>query len=639
MSRAPLVTRAPATAILLLTLLVSTLSLSMGALLDAVLAAPAQAHTGPATRTSTSGTPRTATDTATTPLKMTITSLSPTAIPRKGAITISGVLSNASKEDWSDVNVYPFVSTTPITSRDDLALAAATQDDADVGPRLTDSRTMAPVGDLSPGDTVPFSLRIPVASLGISGDPGVYWIGVHALGASSKGRDRVADGRARTFIPLLPRGRTTSAPVPVSLVLSLRERVRRDAEGRVAGPTRWTRLTGPEGRLTHLTDLAASAGTAPVSWVVDPAVLDALDDLARGNRKLALGPRRGSGSSPDASPSASEPGSGSGSPSGSPTASASPSAEPSSPASPPTPDASAQGRASAVLDQALSSIRGNDLLRLGYADPDTVALARRKPSLLTRADQVAGRSMEARDLQGARAVVPPDGFFDPDLLDRLPRDAVMLLADQGRDRGVPPSTRLPTGQQLVLADSRASAGGPGPSRTYDALAVRQRVLADAALEQLDPSLDGAPRPIVVQLPTALGPRAFWRSADFFGALEQRPGSALTPLQHAATTTFDGSLPYGRAQLRGEIGEANVAATRLLAHTGTVFGHLLASENDVSDTLVGAALATSSYNARSSRRIAVRQAQDLDGLVPCPDGARPGEPRHRLRHPLGRVRAR
>ena len=39
--------------------------------------------------------------------------------------------------------------------------------------------------------------------MGITGEPGVYWIGVHALGSNADGRDLVADGRARTFIPLV----------------------------------------------------------------------------------------------------------------------------------------------------------------------------------------------------------------------------------------------------------------------------------------------------------------------------------------------------------------------------------------------------------------------------------------------------
>ena len=54
------------------------------------------------------------------------------------------------------------------------------------------------------------------SSLGAD-EPGVYWFGVHALGTNAAGRDAVADGRARTFLPYVPpkdRGR----PIDTALV-------------------------------------------------------------------------------------------------------------------------------------------------------------------------------------------------------------------------------------------------------------------------------------------------------------------------------------------------------------------------------------------------------------------------------------
>ena len=133
---------------------------------------------------------------------------------------------------------------------------------------------------------------MPVSSLPISGEPGVYWIGVHALGSSPEGRDVVADGRARTFIPLVPPAIARKRTVPVSVVLPLRDRARRDADGSLNGPTRWVNLTKPEGRLSRLADFGASAGSAPVSWLVDASILDALSDFGDGNPPLSLGPPR-----------------------------------------------------------------------------------------------------------------------------------------------------------------------------------------------------------------------------------------------------------------------------------------------------------------------------------------------------------
>ena len=96
--------------------------------------------------------------------------------------------------------------------------------------------------------------------LPIPGDPGVYWIGVHALGTNRSGS---RPGRRRTRAHVHPaRADATGPPgrtVPMSVVPPVRE-ARRDADGSLNGPTRWVHLHGPEGRLDRLADFGASAG-------------------------------------------------------------------------------------------------------------------------------------------------------------------------------------------------------------------------------------------------------------------------------------------------------------------------------------------------------------------------------------------
>ncbi len=320
---------------------------------------------------------RPAADEDDTPLSITLTAMTPSEIPRKGAITLTGVVANTSDEPWTDINVSPFIAREPITTRDELAEAAESDPDSAVGDRLTDPGSYVTVDELAPGKSAPFRLRIPVSTLPISGDPGVYWIGVHALGTSLDGRDAVADGRARTFIPLVPPQIARERTVPVSVVLPLRDRARRDADGSLNGPTRWVNLTRSDGRLTRLADFGASAGDAPVSWLVDAAVLDALSDFADGNPPLSLGPPRraeeGGGEdgeeedpdNPDASP---------GEPDEESSEDPSPSASPNT--GPGAPDEATRERTRSVLETFLSSTRSNPVYALGYADPDVVALAR-----------------------------------------------------------------------------------------------------------------------------------------------------------------------------------------------------------------------------------------------------------------------
>lgn len=545
--------------------------------------------------------------------------MSPPQIPRKGAISLTGVVTNSSEEDWEDVNVAPFVSATPITTRDELATAAATAPDVAAGERLTDAGTYASVGDLGPGDRASFSIRVPVASLAISGDPGVYWIGVHALGAGAAGRDLVADGRVRTFIPLVEPA-AARRKASVSVVLPLRERARRAGDGSLNSPDRWARLTAPEGRLTRVVDFGASAGPADLSWIVDPAVLDALEDYGRGNPPLSLGSARRD-QDPDDDPDE-QPGDQPGEePGGEPSApdSVGPSPSPGSSTAPErsilsgAPDRMERTRASSVLQTFLANARENDhdLLTLSYADADVAALARRAPGLVRRATNLSARRIASRKLTGRPVVAPPEGFFDPDLLDAVPRDSVMVLSDEGQLQS-PVSSTLPSGQELLLGDERAAAGGPAPTAADDPLALRQRILSEAALEVSK----GAepPRPIVVVVPSGWDPGARWRQADFFGGLDTVPWVGLAPLPRNPTTTYDGRLTYTPAQEAEEIRDRNVAATGTLIRTGVLLGQLLANENTVEDQLAGAALQASSYGARPTPRVAAAQVLALDATA-------------------------
>ena len=56
-----------------------------------------------------------------TPLSVQMTGMSPAVIPTKGRLVIRGVVTNVSPETWSDINVAPFMSAEPMTTRDELA--------------------------------------------------------------------------------------------------------------------------------------------------------------------------------------------------------------------------------------------------------------------------------------------------------------------------------------------------------------------------------------------------------------------------------------------------------------------------------------------------------------------------------------
>src|SRR4051812_27742328 len=60
------------------------------------------------------------------PLSVSIDQLTPSTIPADGVVRISGFVTNNDTQTWSTINVWPFISPTPLTTPEQLAEAAAT---------------------------------------------------------------------------------------------------------------------------------------------------------------------------------------------------------------------------------------------------------------------------------------------------------------------------------------------------------------------------------------------------------------------------------------------------------------------------------------------------------------------------------
>ncbi|HET9500064.1 MAG TPA: DUF6049 family protein [Marmoricola sp.] len=542
---------------------------------------PAAAAVGPVpTQTDSAGThaPRRE-DPEATPLTVRLTSLAPATIPRRGRIVLQGTVTNSSSDPWRDVNVLPFFNPAAITSRDELAEAARTDESAFVGERIIDPSVFTSIGDLAPGQTSSFRIAVPRAELGVGEQPGVYWIGAHALGQGPEGRDEFADGRARTFIALAPPRRQHTA---VALVFPVRQQVQRTLDGRVADADSWATLLSPRGRLGRILGLAQNAGGRPFTWLIDPAVLDAVQDLAAGNKPLSLGEPRTPPGSPSPSPSPS--------PSGGAGASAV--------------VRSADELSASWLDGLVRSAREQALLGLGYADPDVAALGRLRPPLLTTAIQHGRSGFAAHDLEPRMTVAPPDGWIDESTLGVLRNIDTVLLSDHGHP-GARTLWSTGTGTGLVIADEQVVEGGPAPGSPLGALALRQRILADAALR----ALAGVRSPLPVLLPADWDPGPDWASADFFDGLQQGWLSlvALGNDEEGSRPTYERSLEYPRREQRKEVGRADVRAAQNLIDVGHLYDQLLDTANDVLPRLGDAALSAVSYHARDESDL--RQSVD------------------------------
>jgi hypothetical protein len=432
---------------------------------------------------------------------------------------------------------------------------------------------------------------------------------VHVLGGDINGRDGVADGRARTFMPLMsPRGPSTS----LSLVVPIQAHVGRLPDGKLADAAVWKRTLRPGGRLGSLLSLCATS-TQPLTFVVDPAVLDAAASVAAGNPAVDITRAGTTTSTPSPSPS--------GSPSPSPSASGSP-AVPGRPGLHPTgPDAQA---AAEWLRRLQAQASNKAVLAVPYGELDVAATLRHGDvSMYRRATVLSTATLQRFGLTGSAAVAPPLGFLPPEAVQRLSGSTTVLLSDRaapgapgpvlgggtngtgvvGGAGGTAAADR--TRPSVVLIDSSASSGGPGPTPRFAALAVRQRILSEAAVHALSPDRT---QPLVVSTPQLWNPGPDWRTANFFPGLDEPWLQRVDVPTVLATGSLPGTAPestlvYPRFARRAELPPANLQASRELVHTGTVLAGLLADNDRIDTTLAKAAMLDSSARARKHARLA------------------------------------
>ena len=334
------------------------------------------------------------------------------------------------------------------------ALAGAISPDAGVA-----APAFTPVGgELDPGDTVPVTVRLPVAALALPG-PGLYPLVVEVNGTpgAAAGPARVA--AVRTLLPVA--GAPAAAGAAVSLLWPITDRPRRLA----VPPGSPTLLAddslaasfAPGGRLAGLVSALSRLGArrrpaaAATCLAVDADLLETAQDMSRGYRVTLAdrAPARAPGRRPRAR--------------GSPRC----------------------GRPR----------RGRCVVALPYADADLLATSRGNMSDLTTAARTLGARRTA-ELLGVTpvpdATVPAGGLLDERSLADLTGGGARALVVDGATLagGVPPgavgrfagdgSTTLAlatdplAAQALVPGPVAGSVPADGPLATQDALAVLHR---------------------------------------------------------------------------------------------------------------------------------------------------------------------
>lgn len=522
------------------------------------------------------------------PLVVDIERMTPSALPSRAKdVRVSGTITNRSDEEWTDLSVYLLTSAEPMTTSEQLAAAVASDQRSEVATRIVDPGLFVQVPDLAPGEHAGFRLAVPVDRLGISGAPGVYWLGVQVLGSNSLGRDAGADGRDRTFLPLVPQHNDGTS---LALGLQLRNHTVRGSDGRLEYIDGWRAIFGEDGRLGRLLRLSQSApADQDLSLVIDPAVLDAAVSVAHDNPALELGPaEQGDGSSADDSGHGSASDSGTG-----------------------TEDPTPEQTAASWREDFFAEAGRHSVLSLPYGDLDVSAVMRHAVSdLLTSAFAASTTALAEGDVTGAPVLIPPSGFVSPSAVDELDSALPVVVSPQALvEEPTGPVLNRADGGRMLVAPVPDDMWGPGPD-PRSALAVRQRLLADAALHALSGSRD---QPLVRFLPPGWDPGRHWQRARFFRGLDV---PWLTPVDVTdVLNEYDSSPPvepaedlsYPDSEVDAELPLATVLATESLIAAGSTVEELVTDDSGVDEEVIRLALLASSVWSRPRPGLAAERA--------------------------------
>ncbi len=469
---------------------------------------------------------------------MSIDTLAPLVLKPDRSVRVSGIVSNSSGEDWGDVQVGLVTSAYPFTNQSVLESASEAAEgdpDAFIGERIVDLGTFDDIGTIAPGEQASYSLRVPYSSLLLSGAEGVYWLGVQVNANLVDGRATVA--QERTFVPLLDQG-TDRRPVEVALLWPLTGGVPLTPVG--YRNDRLAEAFDEGGRLETILEMGTASAQVPITWVLDPALLDAADDMADGyvlpDQEVGAG--------------------------------------------------SAQAElADRWRDLMLGAVSGSDVLALPYGDPDVASLAHAGllPAL-AGASRAGTRTLNRLDVAHQTLLWPAAGFADRDILTAAPSlDADTALLSRATLRPDPATGQVAAAARGVAVDIAVDGGAIAallhddhtvstalqPGRDETVLAWRQQLLARTALMALEGGRDN--RRAVVAPPREWWPDERWPDADFFAALDAPWINAVSAGQFTGSelATYGGDLVYPERIEEAELPEENLEALRALARSNQI----------------------------------------------------------------------
>ncbi len=432
--------------------------------------ASSSAAAGPATPSALAVT---AADSGVVPVS--ITGLTPLVPAPGGTLTVTGRVTNTASTAVTGLAVRLRLSPTPVRTRGEIpGILAGTA--GRTGVAVQGSRTEV-AASLAPGRSATFTIAVPLDDLRLpESRPEVAVLAVESLGdVADDGQGPVQTGLTRTFLPWFPVAGQVQ-PTPVLWLFPLTSAPSRTADGLFLDDHLATEV-GEKGRLTRILDAAEDAPSS-VSWVVDPALLQSLQDMTDGYEVVSPTGARTKGDG--------------------------------------------GGDAAAWLARLTRLTTGAEVTAAAYASPDVVALHRAGLDVDIALAGTTERDLPSRLL--GRPVEsglswPPQQLADDGTLDVLRASgvrAVVLTAAALPPNPVVPYT--PSGSvdlgsggsplRAVVSDPAVSALSAAPARVGNAapptpIEQRQQALAEIAMTTLE--LPSTPRTLVI------APTGTWRA--------------------------------------------------------------------------------------------------------------------------------
>ena len=161
---------------------------------------------------------------------------------------------------------------------------------------------------------------------------------------------------------------------------------------------------------------------------------------------------------------------------------------------------------------------------------------------------------------------------------------------------------------MLFASTAVAEGGPGPDDPLGTVAVRQRILAEAAVRLVDE----ARTPLVVVLPqtwTPDRPQAFWRGLGVPWLSLTDPTTVVSDDEIAAD-----ELDYPPEQRAAELPAANFTTAQELVEAGQVLANVLTNNDEIDQQVTDEVLASLSYGSRrNAEEVRERAEQSLRWL--------------------------